>query len=100
MNQASAHTFKAPGNTISTVSVPASDSLSPSPADSAKELEILIEYVRANRENIRRTWGDTSPQYHAANEIMQKYFNESVQKLNIDVQGASLEELIAKMSIQ
>lgn len=95
MDQASTNTSKAPGSTISPVS--ASSNL---PADNTKELEIIIEYVRTNRENIRRTWGDNSPQYHAANEIMQKYFNESVQKLNIDVQGASLEELIAKLSLQ
>lgn len=67
--------------------------------DTTKQVEVLIEYVRANQENIRRTWGIDSPQYRAASEIMQTYFSENIKKLNIDIQGASLEELIANMSL-
>lgn len=87
-------------STVQTSGTSASTSVSAlPPADAAKQVEILIDYVRANRENIGRTWGTASPQYQASCEIMHKYFSENIKKLNIDVQEASLEDLIAKLSL-
>lgn len=66
-----------------------------------RQVESMLDYIRANLDNIRRTWGVTSSQYGAASEIMQKYFNENIKKLNLndDQQQASLDDLLAKMSL-
>lgn len=70
-------------------------------ADALKQVEIMLDYIRANLDNVRRTWGTASPQFRAASEIMQKYFNENIKKLdvNVDHQQTSLEDLITKMSL-
>lgn len=66
-----------------------------------KQVEGMLDYIRANLDNIRRTWGIASSQYRAASEIMQEYFNENIKKLNLNQvqQQASLDELIAKLSL-
>lgn len=70
-----------------------------SAAESLKLIEGVLDYIRANLNNIRNTWGSSSPQYKAASEIMQKYFDENMKKMEIDIEGTSLEDLLANMSL-
>ena len=68
-------------------------------ADTPKIIEGVLDYIRANLNNIRYTWGSSSPQYQAASEIMQKHFHENMKKLKVDIQDTSLEDLLANMSL-
>jgi len=68
-------------------------------AATLKLVEGVLDYIRANLSNIRNTWGSSSPQYKAASEIMQKYFDENMKKMNVDVQETNLEDLLASMSL-
>jgi len=68
-------------------------------AETLKLIEGVLDYIQANLNNIRNTWGSSSPQYKAASEIMQKYFNENMKKMKIDVQDTNLEDLLANMSL-
>jgi len=68
-------------------------------AATLKLIEGFLDYIRANLNNIRNTWGSSSPQYKAASEIMQKYFDENMKKMNVDVQETNLEDLLASMSL-
>lgn len=69
------------------------------PADTLKLVEGVLDYIHANLSNIRNTWGSSSIQYKAASEIMQKYFDENMRKLKVDVRENSLEDLLANMSL-
>lgn len=71
----------------------------PAAADTLKLVEGVLDYIRANLNNIRNTWGSASPQYKAASEIMQKYFDENMKRMKIDVTDTSLEDLLANMSL-
>lgn len=66
-----------------------------------RRVESMLDYIRSNLDNIRRTWGATSSQYSAASEIMQKYFDDNIKEMNMndDQQQASLDELVAKLSL-
>lgn len=68
-------------------------------AETLRLIEGVLDYIRANLNNIRNTWGPSSPQYKAASDIMQKYFDENMNNMNINVQETSLEDLLANMSL-
>jgi len=68
-------------------------------AETLKLIEGVLDYIRANLNNIRNTWGSSSPQYTAASEIMQRYFDENMKKMKIDIEDTSLEDLLANMSL-
>lgn len=70
-----------------------------SSAETLKLIEGVLDYIRANLNNISYTWGTSSPQYKSASEIMQKYFNDNMKKMKIDVQETNLEDLLANMSL-
>lgn len=82
------------------MSSPQPKNASPS-ADTLKLIEGVLDFIRGNLNNIRNTWGATSPQYRAASEIMQQYFDENMKRLKINVEetNLSLEDLLANMSI-
>jgi len=66
--------------------------------ETLKLIEDVLDYIRSNLSNIRRTWGSESPQYKSATTIMNKYLEENFKRLN--VQKPDLEELMSKMSIE
>ena len=55
----------------------------PSP-ETLKLIEAVLDYIRANLNNIRNTWGPDSPQYKSAAEIMDKYLESNLKSLNVD----------------
>lgn len=67
--------------------------------DTLKMIGGLLDFIRANLKNIEYTWGTSSPQYKSASELMQKYFDENMNKLNLKADGKSLEELLGQMSL-
>ncbi|KAJ9663675.1 hypothetical protein H2198_000687 [Neophaeococcomyces mojaviensis] len=69
-------------------------------ADTMKLIEAVLDFIRGNLNNIRNTWGTSSPQYKAASEIMQAYFNENMQKLQVDTTEANLEDLLSNLSLE
>lgn len=69
------------------------------PTDVLAQVESMLDYIRANLSNVCRTWGAASPQYRDASEIMQKYFDENIKKLDANVHEAALQDLIAKLSL-
>lgn len=69
-------------------------------AETLKLIEGVLDYIRGNLNNIQNTWGTSSPQYNAAREILQTYFDENMKKMNLDIQDTSLEDLIANMSLE
>lgn len=68
-------------------------------AETVKLIEGVLDYIRANLNNIRNTWGPSSPQYKSASEIMQQYFDENMDKMNVEIGEQSLEDLLANMSL-
>lgn len=82
----------------------AATSTTPNPNPKLQLVDTVLDYIRANLENVRRTWGPNSPQYHAAGEIMHDYFVANIERLNLDdvekkVTSNSLDDLIAKLSL-
>ena len=71
------------------------------PADTLALINGVLEFIRGNLRNIESTWGTASPQYKAASEIMQKYFDENMEKMNIDIQKSdlNLSDLLSGMSL-
>jgi len=70
------------------------------PADTLKLIGAVLDYIRANLKNTAYTFGPSSPQYTAASEMMQKYFDENMKKMKIDVvEETTLEDLLANMSL-
>lgn len=71
------------------------------PADTLALINGVLEFIRGNLRNIESTWGPASPQYKAASEIMQKYFDENMEKMNIDIQKSdlNLSDLLSGMSL-
>lgn len=64
----------------------------------------VLDFIRANLQNIERTWGIDSPQYRSTREIMQQYWNENAEKLKGEDIGinldARLEDLLAGLSLK
>lgn len=71
-------------------------------ADTLKLIEGVLEFIQGNLHNIARTWGTSSPQYNSARELMEKYFDENLQKMKIDAKkdNLNLEDLLAGMSLE
>lgn len=70
-------------------------------ASTLKLIEGVLEFIRGNLSNIARTWGTSSPQYRSAREIMEKYFDENLQKMQIDPKKDKLDlaDLLGEMSL-
>ena len=67
-------------------------------------MSAVLDFIRANLQNIERTWGTDSPQYRSTREILQQYWNENAEKLkgeNVDINlDAKLEDLLAGLSLK
>lgn len=59
----------------------------------------ILDYMRANLRNIRKTWGEASPQYQSAIEMMGKALMENARRLEFAEAGLELEELMGKMKL-
>lgn len=46
-------------------------------------VEAVLDYIRANLENIKKVWGVGSPQYKSAASIMNSYLDENLKKQGI-----------------
>ena len=47
-------------------------------------VEAVLDYVRANLENIKKVWGVDSAQYKSAATIMNSYLDENLKKQGIE----------------
>ena len=65
-----------------------------------KLVEAVLDFIRSNLSNIRNTWGPSSQQYKDASEIMQKYFDENMKKLQVDTTEIHLEDLLSNLSLE
>jgi uncharacterized protein YukE len=63
-----------------------------------EQMSQLLDYIRANLRNIRRTWGEASPQYESAVEIMERALTENARRL--DFGEVELEELMGKLKLE
>jgi len=63
-------------------------------------VEAVLDFIRSNLSNIRNTWGSSSHQYKDASEIMQKYFDENMKKLQVDTTEIHLEDLLSNLSLE
>lgn len=68
----------------------------PSP-ETIKLIEAVLDYIRANLNNIRNALGEDSPQYKAASEIMQKHLDENLKRLKVD--KSDVADLLSNMSL-
>ena len=67
-------------------------------AETLQLVEHVLDYIRANLVNIRKTWGPDSVQYQSAAQIMDQYLDENMKKLN--VAKPDLEELMKNMKLE
>lgn len=65
-----------------------------------KMIEEVLDFIRSNLNNVRNTWGSSSPQYQSATEIMKKCFADNMEKLHVDTTGANLEALLSDLSLE
>lgn len=65
--------------------------------ETLKLLELVLDHIRANLANIRKTWGPESIQYKSATEIMDQYLEENAKRLK--VQKPNLEDLMQNMKL-
>lgn len=61
------------------------------------QMNHILDYIRSNLRNVRNTWGESSPQYRSAAEIMERALIENAARLKI--QGSELEELMGKLDL-
>ena len=84
------------GNPLSDIMSAAKTNSSESP-ETLKLVEQVLDYIRANLVNIRKTWGVESVQYKSAAEIMDQYLEENMKRLK--VKKPDLEELMKNLSL-
>ena len=60
-------------------------------------VEQVLDYIRANLGNIRKTWGGESVQYKSAAHIMNQYLDENMKRLKAS--KPALEDLMKDMSL-
>jgi uncharacterized protein YukE len=63
-----------------------------------EQMNQLLDYIRANLRNIRRTWGEASPQYESAVGIMERALTENARRLELG--EVELDELMGKMKLE
>lgn len=66
-------------------------------ADDVKLFEAVLDYIRANLLNIRRTWGPDSPQYKSAAKVMDEYLEQNMRRINVE--KPDLENLMQQMTL-
>jgi uncharacterized protein YukE len=62
------------------------------------QINQLLDHIRVNLRNIRRTWGEASPQYESAVAIMERALVENARRL--DFGKGELEELMGKLKLE
>lgn len=62
------------------------------------QMSQLLDYIRANLRNTRNTWGESSPQYRAAVEIMDRTLLDNATRLKLG--DSELGELMDRMRIE
>ncbi len=62
-----------------------------------EQMNQVLDYIRSNLRNILSTWGERSPQYESAVEIMGRALIENARRLEFE--DAELEELMGKMRL-
>jgi len=66
--------------------------------DRLEQMNQLLDHIRANLRNIRRTWGEPSPQYESAVEIMEQALTEHARRLEFG--EGELDELMEKLKLE
>ena len=61
------------------------------------QMSHILDYIRSNLRNVRNTWGESSPQYQSALEIMERALTENDTCLKIP--DSELEELMGKLDL-
>ncbi len=70
----------------------------PQPSEETLRLfEQVLDYIRGNLANIRKTWGPESAQYKSASEIMNRFLDENA--LRLKVEKPDLEDLMKNMKL-
>lgn len=62
-----------------------------------EQMNQTLDYIRTNLRNVRNTWGDSSPQYRAAVEIMERALTDNATRQML--KDSELEELMGKMNL-
>ena len=62
-----------------------------------EQMNQVLDYIRSNLKNILCTWGERSPQYESAVEIMERALLENARRLKFE--DAELEELMGRMEL-
>lgn len=67
------------------------------PNDRLEQMNQILDYIRTNLRNVRNTWGESSPQYQSAVEIMERALTDNAKRLSF--KDSELEELMDKMKL-
>jgi hypothetical protein len=65
-----------------------------------EQMNQILDHIRANLKNIRNTWGEHSPQYVSAVEIMERALVENARRLDLEFEGEELERLMGRMRLE
>jgi hypothetical protein len=65
-----------------------------------EQMNQILDHIRANLKNIRNTWGERSPQYVSAVEIMARALVENARSLDLEFEGKELEGLMGRMRLE
>jgi hypothetical protein len=65
-----------------------------------EQMNQILDHIRANLKNIRNTWGEGSPQYVSAVEILERALVENARRLDLEFEGKELEGLMGRMTLE
>jgi cobalamin biosynthesis protein CbiD len=65
-----------------------------------EQMNQILDHIRANLKNIRNTWGERSPQYVSAVEILERALVENARRLDLEFEGKELERLVGRMTLE
>ena len=60
-------------------------------------IEQVLNFIRGNLYNIESSWGQDSPQYRSAVQLMNEWLDENVKRLNVE--QSDLDEVMQKLSL-